>query len=370
MVLKILSTDWVKAMRDECYTEIICASEKVQNIRDLIERVAGTGLSVLITGETGTGKELVARSLYEHSDRNNDPFVKVNCAALPDTLMESELFGYEQGAFTGANQKRRGKFQLANNGTLFLDEIGDMSFYLQSKLLRVLQDGSFSPLGSEKEVTSNAWIIAATNKDLETEIQKKNFRTDLFYRLNTINIHVPPLRERPEDIPLLVRHFFDMYSNQLNRSKSFASEMTDEVMERMVEYYWPGNIRELQNVIKRIVVLGCSEETIGFLSLKREQLDDREPDDKEIVGNKVEFDTVWENLNIKELGYNNKLPLKEIGKVAVDKAEKKVILHVLSKTGWNRKRAIKILNVSYPALLYKMKDLNIHPISVPIRDLC
>ena len=348
-------------MKDDSYTKIIGINEKVQTNRELIERVAGTGLSVLITGETGTGKELVARSLYEHSDRKNNPFVKVNCAALPDTLMESELFGYEQGAFTGANQKRQGKFQLANNGTLFLDEIGDMSVYLQSKLLRVLQDGTFSPLGSEKEVKSNVWIIAATNKDLESEIQKKNFRTDLFYRLNTINIHVQPLRERPEDIPLLVRHFFDLYTNQLNRPKTFSSEMTDEVMEQMVEYHWPGNVRELQNVIKRIVVLGCSEETIGFLSLKREKLIDRDPDEKESGNNQVECDTIWENLNIKEFGYENKIPLKEIGKVAVNKAEKQVILHVLSQTRWNRKKAIKILNVSYPALLYKMKDLNIHP---------
>jgi transcriptional regulator with PAS, ATPase and Fis domain len=351
----------VDEVKDESYTKIIGVNESVQKIRDLIERVAGTGLSVLITGETGTGKELVARSLYEHSDRKNDPFVKVNCAALPDTLMESELFGYEQGAFTGANQKRRGKFQLANNGTLFLDEIGDMSFYLQSKLLRVLQDGSFSPLGSEKEVKSNVWTIAATNKDLESEIQKKNFRTDLLYRLNTINIHILPLRERPEDIPLLVRHFFNMYSDQLNRNKTFSSEMTDDVMEKMVEYHWPGNVRELQNVIKRIVVLGCSEETIGFLSPKSEHPIDRDPDEKEIGDNQVGCDNIWENLNIKELRHENKLPLKEIGKVAVDKAEKQVILHVLSKTGWNRKKAIKILNVSYPALLYKMKDLNIYP---------
>jgi transcriptional regulator with PAS, ATPase and Fis domain len=351
----------VDEVKDESYTKIIGVNESVQKIRDLIERVAGTGLSVLITGETGTGKELVARSLYEHSDRKNDPFVKVNCAALPDTLMESELFGYEQGAFTGANQKRRGKFQLANNGTLFLDEIGDMSFYLQSKLLRVLQDGSFSPLGSEKEVKSNVWTIAATNKDLESEIQKKNFRTDLLYRLNTINIHILPLRERPEDIPLLVRHFFNMYSDQLNRNKTFSSEMTDDVMEKMVEYHWPGNVRELQNVIKRIVVLGCSEETIGFLSPKSEHPIDRDPDEKEIGDNQVGCDNIWENLNIKELRHENKLPLKEIGKVAVDKAEKQVILHVLSQTRWNRKKAIKILNVSYPALLYKMKDLNIHP---------
>jgi two-component system, NtrC family, response regulator AtoC len=358
---QILTINLVNAMKDESYTKIIGINEKVQTIRELIERVAGTGLSVLITGETGTGKELVARSLYEHSDRKNNPFVKVNCAALPDTLMESELFGYEQGAFTGANQKRRGKFQLANNGTLFLDEIGDMSFYLQSKLLRVLQDGTFSPLGSEREVKSNGWIIAASNKDLESEIQKKNFRTDLFYRLNTINIHVQPLRERPEDIPLLVRHYFNMYSNQLSRHKTFLSEITNDVMEKMVDYHWPGNVRELQNVIKRIVVLGCSEETIGFLSLKREHPIDRDPEEKEIGNNQVGCDNIWENLNIKELGYENKLPLKEIGKVAVDKAEKQVILHVLSKTGWNRKKAIKILNVSYPALLYKMKDLNIYP---------
>jgi transcriptional regulator with PAS, ATPase and Fis domain len=351
----------VNEVGDESYTKIIGINEKVQTIRELIERVAGTGLSVLITGETGTGKELVARSLYEHSDRKNNPFVKVNCAALPDTLMESELFGYVQGAFTGANQKRRGKFHLANNGTLFLDEIGDMSFYLQSKLLRVLQDGTFSPLGSEKEVKSNVWIIAATNKDLESEIQKKKFRTDLFYRLNTINIHVQPLRERPEDIPLLVTHYFNLYTNQLNRNKTFSSEITDNILEMMVEYHWPGNVRELQNVIKRIVVLGCSEETIGFLKLKNENPIDRNPEEKEINKKQIECDNILGNLKIEEFGYKNKLPLKEIGKVAVDKAEKQVILHVLSKTGWNRKKAIKILNVSYPALLYKMKDLNIYP---------
>lgn len=346
---------------DESNTKIIGINEKVQTIRELIEKVADTGMSVLITGETGTGKELVARSLHEQSDRRNQPFVKVNCAALPDTLMESELFGYEPGAFTGANQKRKGKFNLANKGTLFLDEIGDMSYFLQSKLLRVLQDGFFSPLGSENDVKSDAWIIAASNKDLENEIEKKQFRMDLFYRLNTINIHVQPLRERPEDIPLLASHYFNMYADQFNRHKSLSSEITDDVMEMMMHYHWPGNVRELQNVIKRIVVLGCSDETIGFLSLKRGTLTDNEPDEKEIGNNQVECNNIWANLNIKEFGYDNKLPLKEIGKVAVDKAEKQVILHVLSKTGWNRKKAIKILNVSYPALLYKMKDLNIYP---------
>ena len=348
-------------MPDESYTNIIGINEKIQNIRELVERVADTGLTVLITGETGTGKELVARSLYEQSDRKDNPFVKVNCAALPDTLMESELFGYERGAFTGANQKRRGKFHLANNGTLFLDEIGDMSFYLQSKLLRVLQDGTFSPLGSEREIKSDAWIIAATNKDLEGEIQKKNFRKDLFYRLNTINIHVQPLRERPEDIPLLVKHFFNIYRNQLNRNKSASNEITENVMEMMVEYSWPGNVRELQNIIKRIVVFGCTEETIGCLRRQKENLIDK-PIYKRITGyNEVEYDNIWGNQQIEEFASENKLALKEIGKVAVDKAERQVILHVLNKTGWNRKKATKILNVSYPALLYKMKDLDIYP---------
>lgn len=348
-------------MGDESYTKIIGINEKVQSIRELIERVADTGLSVLITGETGTGKELVARRLYEKSDRKSQRFVKVNCAALPDTLMESELFGYEPGAFTGANQKRRGKFHLANNGTLFLDEIGDMSHYLQSKLLRVLQDGTFSPLGSEKDSKSNVWIIAATNKDLESEIQKKNFRTDLFYRLNTINIHIQPLRERPEDIPLLVKHYFNMFTNQLNRNKTFSSEMTDDVMEKMVEYNWPGNVRELQNVIKRIVVLGCSEETIGFLEQKSQNKTDRNTDEKKTVCNLIPDNNTLKNFKIEEFVCGNEMPLKEISKAALDKAERQVILHVLSKTGWNRKKAIKILNVSYPALLYKMKDLNIYP---------
>jgi transcriptional regulator with PAS, ATPase and Fis domain len=348
-------------MPDESYPNIIGINEKVQNIRDLIERVADTGLSVLITGETGTGKELVARSLYKNSDRKGKPFVKVNCAALPDTLMESELFGYERGAFTGANQKRRGKFHLANNGALFLDEIGDMSFYLQSKLLRVLQDGTFSPLGSEKEIKSDAWIIAATNKNLDHEIKNKNFRPDLYYRLNTINIHIQPLRERPEDIPLLVKHYFNAFKEQLNRDRSFSTEIDDDLMEMMVEYSWPGNVRELQNVLKRIVIFGCKEETIGYLKTKNVNRIAESLDEGRIDHNKVENGKIRKNLNIEEFTHKNSIPLKEIGKAAVDKAERQVILHVLSKTGWNRKKATKILKVSYPALLYKMKDLDIYP---------
>ncbi len=348
-------------MRDKNYTNIIGINEKIQNIRELVGRVADTGLSVLITGETGTGKELVARSLYEHSDRKNDPFVKVNCAALPDSLMESELFGYEAGAFTGANQKRRGKFNLANNGTLFLDEIGDMSYYLQSKLLRVLQDGTFSPLGSEKDIKSNVWVISATNKDLEDEIERKNFRLDLFYRLNTINIHIHPLRERPEDIPILLAHYFREYKKQLKRDVLLSEQIPDDVMKMLLEYHWPGNVRELQNVIKRIVVLGCNEETVGFLNPHKEGSIENRTTDVDIQTESAGPGEIWNNLNLGNLTHGGGLPLKEIGRVAVEKAEKQVILHVLNKTGWNRKKATKILNVSYPALLYKMKDLEIYP---------
>jgi two-component system, NtrC family, response regulator AtoC len=348
-------------MQDENNTKIIGINSKIQNIRELIEKVADTGLSVLITGETGTGKELIARSLHEHSDRKNQPFVKVNCAALPDTLMESELFGFESGAFTGANQKKRGKFHLANNGTLFLDEIGDMSSFLQSKLLRVLQDGTFSPLGSEKDIKSNVWVIAATNKDLEGEIQEKNFRLDLFYRLNAINIHIQPLRERTEDIPLLVKHYFKMYCKELNRDKSCSNEISADVLEMMIHYSWPGNVRELQNAIKRIVVLGCTEETLGFLKAKNEDRVASKPGAEKAVDNQITGGTIWEKLQIEEFECGHGLPLKEISKVALDKAERRVIMHVLRKTGWNRKKATKILNVSYPALLYKMRDLNIYP---------
>jgi transcriptional regulator with PAS, ATPase and Fis domain len=275
--------------------------------------------------------------------------------------MESEIFGYERGAFTGATQKRRGKFQLANKGTLFLDEIGDMSLYMQSKLLRVLQDGTFSPLGSENEVKSNAWVIAATNKNLELEIQNKNFRQDLFYRLNTINIHITPLRERPEDIPLLIKHYFNIYKKQLNRPKTYTEEITVGVLEKMIAYSWPGNVRELQNLIKRIVIFGCNDETVGALTTKHDERNDSIVNQEKVSCHQIEKDTLLGHLQIDNFMSGKRLSLKEITKIAVEKAERRVILDVLNKTSWNRKKATKILNVSYPALLYKMKDLNIYP---------
>ncbi|MFC1516778.1 sigma 54-interacting transcriptional regulator, partial [Thermodesulfobacteriota bacterium] len=238
---------------------LIGKSRDIEKIRELIEHVADTGLNVVISGESGVGKEVVAQNLYQKSRRKNKPFIKINCAALPDGLLESELFGYEQGAFTGAERRKLGKFQLAHEGILFLDEIGDMSLQLQSKLLHVLQSGVFAPLGSEKEVKTDAWVIAATNQELEQNVKKGIFREDLYYRLNIIRIYIPPLYERPEDIPLLIDYYIEKYTTRFGFSE--FSRPGSDIMERLISYHWPGNVRELQNVIKRCMVVGNWEET-------------------------------------------------------------------------------------------------------------
>ncbi len=224
----------------------------IQQIHELIEKVAPTTGSVLITGENGTGKELVAHSIHAHSRRYLKPFITVNCAAIPEELIESELFGHEKGAFTGATQLRRGKFYLAHGGTLFLDEIGDMSLKTQAKILRILQEQKFERVGGSETISVDVRVIAATNKDLKTEIEYGAFREDLFYRLNVIPIHVAPLRERQEDIPLLASYFLDEFSKSYQRSKR---ELTAEAMDVLLTYPWPGNVRELKNLIERVVIL-------------------------------------------------------------------------------------------------------------------
>jgi transcriptional regulator with PAS, ATPase and Fis domain len=242
---------------------MVGVSQNIQRIKELINQVADTGFNTLIYGETGVGKELVVQSLYENSDRMGKPFVKVNCAALPDGLLESELFGYEQGAFTGAQRRRRGKFELAHGGVLFLDEIGDMSLQLQSKLLHVLQGGHFSPLGSEKDVKTDTWVIAATNHDLEQEMKAGKFRADLYYRLSTIKIFINPLRERIEDIPLLIDYYIDEYSSRFKGRKPI--QPSSRTLQKLIEYDWPGNVRELQNFLKRMIILGDTEEAVDEL---------------------------------------------------------------------------------------------------------
>jgi formate hydrogenlyase transcriptional activator len=217
-----------------------------------IETVAPTDSTVLICGETGTGKELVARAIHERSARSSNAFVKLNCAAIPTGLLESELFGHERGAFTGAIMQRIGRFELANHGTAFLDEIGEIPLELQPKLLRVLQEREFERLGSTRTLKTDARLIAATNRDLEECVKESSFRADLYYRLNVFPIYVPPLRERSEDIPLLVRHFVQHYARRMNRA---VDTIPSETMEALVHHQWPGNIRELQNLIERSVIL-------------------------------------------------------------------------------------------------------------------
>jgi transcriptional regulator with PAS, ATPase and Fis domain len=336
---------------------IVGVSKHIQRVRELINHVANTGLNIVICGESGVGKEVVAQNLYQQSPRTGNPFVKINCAALPDGLLESELFGYEQGAFTGAERRKRGKFELAHGGVLLLDEIGDMSLHLQSKLLHVLQSGEFAPLGSEKEVKTDTWIIAATNHQLEQDIEEGKFREDLYYRLNIINIYIPPLRDRPEDIPHLIDYYFKEYSSRFDSSQIVRPNSNE--MEKLTSYNWPGNVRELQNVLKRILVLGNCGEIIEELTSCADPANN-------LTASKSLLE---ESLNVNAFldleGENSpnleSFSLKKIKKKILDRIEKEVIIHVLEKSGWNRSKASKILKISYKTLLYKISDLNIEP---------
>jgi len=336
---------------------IIGVSKNIRRIKELIGQVADTGLNTVVYGETGVGKELVVQNLYQKSNRVGKPFVKVNCAALPDTLLESEMFGYEQGAFTGAERRKRGKFEQASGGLLFLDEIGDMSLPLQAKLLHVLQGGDFSPLGSEKNVKMGAWIITATNRELEGDMVNGKFREDLYYRLSTIKIHIEPLRKRPEDIPPLIDHYVKTYTAQFDGKQLLTPSR--ETIAKLTAYRWPGNVRELQNVLKRFMILGGSEDDLDDMLIGNEtrpQAADSQASASRLLSpvELLEFDT-------NDPPDLSSLSLKKIKKKAIVRVEKEIISYVLEKTGWNRSKATKILNISYKTLLYKIKNLEIEP---------
>ena len=325
-------------------------SPKMREVKEIIEQVADTDITVLVRGESGTGKEVVARALFQLGNRRSRPFVKVNCAALPSELLESELFGFEKGAFTGAQKRKLGKFEYANQGTIFLDEISEMAPPLQAKLLQVLQDGEFSRLGGESDVRVDARIIAATNRNLEEAVRKGEFREDLYYRLNVVTIHIPPLRERIDAVPLLVEHFLRMYNEQYNKS---VEKLSDETMQVLMDYHWPGNVRELENMIKRMVVLG-NESTV------LQEIAQREPVTRAPAHGTDDAEGVVDDLDLVALGVDfangGELDLKAISKRASQIAEKKVIERVLAQTRWNRKEAAERLQISYKALLYKMKE--------------
>jgi len=335
---------------------IIGVSENIVKVREVINHVASTGLNTVIYGESGVGKEVVAQELYQKSPRNGKPFIKVNCAALPDGLLESELFGYEKGAFTGADKKTRGKFELAHKGVLMMDEIGDMSLPLQAKLLHVLQGGQFAPLGSEKEVSSDTWVIAATNHDLEQEIEDGKFREDLYYRLNIIKIYLKPLRERPEDIPHLIDYYLNEYA--LLYKTNDLVKPSKQVIAELASYNWPGNVRELQNVLKRMLVLGDAEQIID--ELKNRGSGQGSAESAPATASTVSLSDLLD-LQGSNSPDSTTFSLKAIRKVAIDRVEREIISHVLDKTDWNRSKATKILKISYKTLLSKISDLGITP---------
>jgi two-component system response regulator AtoC len=336
--------------------------ERMAEVRDLIERVADTDVTVLIRGESGTGKELVARALYAASLRRDKPFVKVNCAALPTELLESELFGFERGAFTGAIQQKPGKFEFANHGTMFLDEISEMSPPLQAKLLQVIQDGEFSRLGGKHDVHVDVRMIAATNRDLERFVASGRFREDLFFRLNVVSIQLPPLRERREEIPALSDHFLKKYSVQYNKPYSRLSE---ETMRLFMEHDWPGNVRELENLIKRAVVLGTETPIRTEISHSIEQAAHRA---ERVPGSNGKSAlhaargasgvpaATTPSAIAAAAADNGNYSLKDISRTAAREAERELILKMLQQTRWNRKETAAILGISYKALLYKIKE--------------
>jgi len=328
---------------DVCDRLLIGESQPIKKTKELIRQVANSDLNVIVCGESGVGKELVAQALHLSSIRRDRPFIKVNCAAIPGELLESELFGYEKGAFTGADRMKKGKFEVAHKGTMLLDEIGDMPMFLQSKMLQVLQDLQFSRLGGKKDVKVDCWIMAATNQELEQSIREGRFREDLYYRLNIIRIFIPPLRERTDDIRPLINHFRNEFAEN---SYEARFQFSGDVMEFLHKYAWPGNVRELKNVVGRLMLLGDWE------TLKEELLG---RDTSKIIGRPPE--AVAEDVEAPE--QKTFPPLKEVKKKAVQEAESKLISAVLKETGWNRKRAAKILQISYKALLYKIKELDL-----------
>ena len=307
-------------------------SPDMASVRKTLSKVAETSIPVLMTGESGTGKEVIARLLHHHSLVSTKPFVQVNCAAIPATLLESELFGYEKGSFTGAVGSKPGRVELANSGTLFLDEIGELDPGTQAKLLQVLQDGQFSRIGGQEDKKVNVRFIFATNRDLEEEIAIGNFREDLFYRINVVNVHLPPLRERLEDIPDLCTYFIERHNEKFNCR---AGALSEHCISALQDYHWPGNIRQLENLTKRYVILGSEDAILS-------ELRDREADVFKFI-----------------IPPQGEVSLKQITRQAVRQVERKVILKMVEASNWNRKRAAKRLNISYRALLYKLKEAGV-----------
>jgi two-component system response regulator AtoC len=319
--------------------DVVSSNPRIVRIKEISRQVADIDVPVLILGESGVGKEVVARYIHQQSERHTNPFIKVNCAALPTDLLESELFGHERGAFTGAHTDKPGKFELANTGCILLDEIGEMPPQLQAKLLHVLQDGEYTRLGGRRTLKTDARILASTNRNLQKAVAKGEFRADLYFRLNVIKLDIPPLRDRREDIPLFCNHFLQKYHEQY---KSRVNDIPGNLMKTFLEFDWPGNVRQLENVIRRYLIL-------GDLQMILEEL--KNPD------------------AIPQASTADGRSLKVLAASAAEQAEKDAVLRALEETNWNRKQAALRLGICYKALLNKLKkwqlDNRPRPLSVP-----
>jgi transcriptional regulator with GAF, ATPase, and Fis domain len=330
------------------YLPLLSVSPRTQGLGQLIQEVARTDATVLVRGESGVGKNLVARAVHALSPRRDKPFILVNCAALPAELLESELFGHEKGAFTGAHRRQLGRFEFANGGTICLDEIGELPRSLQAKLLHVLQDLQFSRVGGREMIRADVRVVATTNRDLEAAMRDGEFREDLYYRLYVVEIHVPPLRERREMIPALAQHFLGRSNRQYVRSMALSPDLAA----LMVQYDWPGNVRELENCIRRLVVLGNPERARDELAARLETSHRR------AVRTGVIPDVIAPRPAVVSAGG---LDLKQIARQAARAAERKALLEVLEGVRWNRAAAARILKVSYKTLLSKLTECGISP---------
>lgn len=319
----------------EEYAPLLDGSAAMQAIRTMVENIADTDATVLFRGESGTGKDLAARAIHAASKRSDGPFIKVNCAAIPAGLLESELFGHEKGAFTGAHRRKPGQFEYANKGTIYLDEIGELPLALQAKLLHVLQDLRFSRVGGHAMIDVDVRVIAATNRDLELAMARHEFREDLYYRLNVVEIRIPPLRERKTEIPILAERFLAKFNQQYGRTKRLSAE----TMSALVEYSWGGNVRELENVIRRMVVLTDGEEAFASLLVRDRRISANGPCPSPV----------------------NTDGLREIARRGAQEAERKALVEVLERVQWNRAEAARVLRVSYKTLRNKIAECGLRP---------
>ena len=323
----------IKTQSRVIFKDIIGHGTAMRKIFKIVEKVASSDTTIMLNGETGTGKGLIARAIHKASARKDQPFIQINCGATPEGLLESEFFGYRRGAFTGATADKAGKFEIAHGGTIFLDEIGDMSADLQVKVLRVLEEGEFERVGGNETIKTDARIIAATHRDLEEEVQKGNFREDLFYRLYVIPIMLPTLKERKADIPYLVSHFIEQFADKKNVSRT---KFSDDAMAILVNYSWPGNVRELKNLIERLVVLHERDEILPEeLPEKIRAASSRAAQRKDVSGDGISFNT------------------------AVSEFEKALIISALDRTDWVKNRAAQLLKIKRTTLVEKIKRYNL-----------